>query len=103
MEIKDLQDEILRLTDLNASLTNDLENLKKINSDKEEELKATKEDSQKRISELQEHNQKLFLKVTHKVEDEKKPNEFKSKLLGDYTNTLSEEQLQILKQIEEGM
>ena len=56
-----------------------------------------------RIIELQEHNQKLFLKVTHKVDDKKEVQKFKSKLLGDYADTLSEEQLEQLKKLEEGM
>ena len=102
MEIKELQEEILRLTDLNATLTNEIENLKSTYEDKEKELNTIKEESQKRILELQEHNQKLFLKVTHKPE-EKKEEKYKSKLLGDYVDALSEEQLKIIKEIEGGM
>ena len=103
MDLKELQEEILRLTDLNASLTNEIENLKATYEDKEKEYNAFKEDSQKRILELQEHNQKLFLKVTHKVEDKQEVKKFKSKLLGDYADSLSEEQLEQLKKLEEGM
>ena len=103
MDIKELQDEILRLTDLNATLTNEIENLKATYEDKEKEYNTFKEESQKRIIELQEHNQKLFLKVTHKVDDKKEVQKFKSKLLGDYADTLSEEQLEQLKKLEEGM
>ena len=103
MDIKELQDEILRLTDLNATLTNEIENLKATYEDKEKEYNTFKEESQKRITELQEHNQKLFLKVTHKVDDKKEVQKFKSKLLGDYADTLSEEQLEQLKKLEEGM
>ena len=103
MEIKELQEEILRLTDLNATLTNEIENLKSTYEDKEKELTTIKEESQKRILELQEHNQKLFLKVTHKQEVKKEEEKFKSKLLGDYVDALSEEQLKILKEIEGGM
>ena len=103
MDLKELQEEILRLTDLNATLTNEIENLKATYEDKEKEYNTFKEDSQKRILELQEHNQKLFLKVTHKVEDKKEEQKFKSKLLGSYADTLSEEQLEQLKKLEEGM
>ena len=103
MDLKELQEEIIRLTDLNASLTNEIENLKATYEDKEKEYNAFKEDSQKRILELQEHNQKLFLKVTHKVEDKQEVKKFKSKLLGDYADSLSEEQLEQLKKLEEGM
>ena len=97
MDLKELQEEILRLTDLNATLTNEIENLKATYEDKEKEYITFKEESQKRITELQEHNQKLFLKVTHKVEDKKEVQKFKSKLLGNYADTLSEEQLEQLK------
>ena len=34
MDLKELQEEILRLTDLNASLTNEIENLKATYEDK---------------------------------------------------------------------
>ena len=102
MDLKELQEEILRLTDLNASLTNEIENLKATYEDKEKEYNTFKEESQKRILELQEHNQKLFLKVTHKVEDKQEVKKFKSKLLGDYADSLSEEQLEQLKKLEEG-
>ena len=103
MDLKELQEEIIRLTDLNATLTNEIENLKATYEDKEKEYITFKAESQKRITELQEHNQKLFLKVTHKVEDKKEVQKFKSKLLGNYADTLSEEQLEQLKKLEEGM
>ena len=103
MDLKELQDEILRLTDLNATLTNEIENLKASYEEKEKEYNEFKEVSKKRELELQEHNQKLFLKVTHKVEDKKEEQKFKSKLLGSYADTLSEEQLEQLKKLEEGM
>ena len=103
MDLKELQEEIIRLTDLNATLTNEIENLKANYADKEKEYNTFKEDSEKRIIELQEHNQKLFLKVTHKVDDKQEVKKFKSKLLGDYADSLSEEQLEQLKKLEEGM
>ena len=103
MDLKELQEEIIRLTDLNATLTNEIENLKATYEDKEKEYNTFKEDSQKRILELQEHNQKLFLKVTHKVDDKQEVKKFKSKLLGDYADSLSEEQLEQLKKLEEGI
>ena len=103
MDLKELQEEIIRLTDLNATLTNEIENLKANYEDKEKEYNTFKDESQKRILELQEHNQKLFLKVTHKVDDKQEVKKFKSKLLGDYADSLSEEQLEQLKKLEEGM
>ena len=103
MDLKELQEEIIRLTDLNVTLTNEIENLKATYEDKEKEYLTFKDESQKRILELQEHNQKLFLKVTHKVEDKQEVKKFKSKLLGDYADSLSEEQLEQLKKLEEGM
>ena len=39
MELKELQEKILELTDLNNTLKNDLENQKKLLEDKETELK----------------------------------------------------------------
>lgn len=102
MELKELQEKILELTDLNNTLKNDLENQKKLLEDKETELNSFKEESNKRIMELQEHNQKLFLKVTHTKEEPKKE-EFKSKLLGDLAIDLSESDLEFLKQLEEGL
>ena len=101
MELKELQEKILELTDLNNTLKNELENQKKLLEDKESELNSFKDESNKRIMELQEHNQKLFLKVTHAKEE--KPKEFKSKLLGDLSIDLSESDLEFLKELEEGL
>ena len=49
MDLKELQEEILRLTDLNASLTNELENLKATYEDKEKEYLTFKDEIKKRI------------------------------------------------------
>ena len=77
----------------------------------QEELKATKEqqtqlsqtiaEKDNRITELQEANQKLFLRVTtpYKEQEEDKP--YESKLLGDYATLLDDRELEFLKQIEE--
>lgn len=102
MVLKELQDKILELTDSKNALKNEVENLQKLLEDKESELNSFKDESNKRIMELQEHNQKLFLKVTHTKEEPKKE-EFKSKLLGDLAIDLSESDLEFLKQLEEGL
>lgn len=102
MELKELQEKILELTDLNNTLKNELENQKKLLEDKETELNTFKEESNSRIMELQEHNQKLFLKVTH-AKEEKPKEEFKSKLLGDLALDLSDSELEFLKNLEEGL
>ena len=53
---------------------------------------------------MQEHNQKLFLRITHQKEDKKKVNEdFQSKLLGDYAKMLDENELEILRDLEEDL
>ena len=103
MDIKELQEKILELTDLNNTLKNEVENQKKLLTDKEQELNTVKEESNKRILELQEHNQKLFLKVTQPKEEPKENEEFKSKLLGDLAIELSDEQKEFLKELEEGL
>lgn len=102
MKLEELQDKILELTELNNTLKNELDSIKKLTEEEKSNFAKEKEEKEKRILELQEHNQKLFLKVTHKQE-EKKPEEFKSKLLGEYAKDLDEEHLKLLKEIEEGL
>lgn len=58
--VEDLQAQVLKLTDENKQLTDDLTTANSL---------TTK--SAERIKELEEHNQKLFLRVTTKVEDKK--------------------------------
>ena len=60
------------------------------------------EQKTKREKELMEHNQKLFLRITHQKEDKKKVDEnFESKLLGEYAKVLDENELEMLRELEE--
>lgn len=72
------------------------------NSQKDEHEK-----SEVRIRELQDANQKLFLKVTqptnNKQEGSKDNSEYDSILLGDYAKNLDENEIEFLKQLEEGL
>ena len=54
------------------------------------------------------YNQKLFLRATSSTskDDDKKENEnekFESKLLGDYAKLLSKDEIELLKEFEEGL
>lgn len=72
------------------------------NSQKEDYAK-----SEERIRELQDANQKLFLKVTqpgNKQDNNNDNNEdYDSILLGEYAKELDENEIEFLKQIEEGL
>lgn len=77
----------------------------------QEELKNTKEqltglnttlaEKDTRITELQEANQKLFLRVTTPMKDQEDDKPYESKLLGEYAELLDDRELEYLKQIEE--
>ncbi len=102
MTLEEMQNRIIELEKTNKDLESNYNTLNEQNSNLTKELTETKESNKKRIEELQEHNQKLFLKVTHKEEpkEDKNTKEFNSKLLGDSTKYLTDEELEILKQIE---
>ena len=92
MNIEELQEKILQLEEQLKSLTQDNENY--INQMNEKD---------NRIKELEEYNQKLFLRATSSIKEEKPKEEFKSKLLGDYANLLDDEELELLKDLEEDL
>lgn len=92
MNIEELQEEVLQLKEQLKSLTQDNENYLNQMNDKDN-----------RIKELEEYNQKLFLRATSSIKEEKPKEEFKSKLLGDYANLLDDEELELLKDLEEGL
>ena len=79
--------------EINSWIVETQENYNRI--EKELEQKTNRE------KELMEHNQKLFLRATASKKEEKKEEEFKSKLLGDYAKLLSEDELEMLKEFEE--
>ena len=92
MNVEELQEKVLQLEEQLKSLTQDNENYLNQMNDKDN-----------RIKELEEYNQKLFLRATSSVKEEKPKEEFKSKLLGEYANLLDDEELEILKEFEEDL
>lgn len=92
MNIEELQEEVLQLKEQLKVLTQDNENYVNQMNDKDN-----------RIKELEEYNQKLFLRATSSIKEEKPQEDFKSKLLGDYANLLDDEELELLKELEEDL
>ena len=92
MNVEELQEKVLQLEEHLKSLTQDNENYLNQMNDKDN-----------RIKELEEYNQKLFLRATSSVKEEKPKEEFKSKLLGDYAQLLDDEELELLKELEEDL
>ena len=92
MNVEELQEKVLQLEEQLKTLTQDNENYLNQMNDKDN-----------RIKELEEYNQKLFLRATSSVKEEKPKEEFKSKLLGDYASLLDDEELELLKELEEDM
>lgn len=92
MNVEELQEKVLQLEEQLKSLTQDNENYISQMNDKDN-----------RIKELEEYNQKLFLRATSSIKEEKPKEDFKSKLLGDYANLLDDEELELLKELEEDL
>ena len=92
MNVEELQEKVLQLEEQLKSLTQDNENYLNQMNDKDN-----------RIKELEEYNQKLFLRATSSIKEEKPKEEFNSKLLGDYANLLDDEELELLKELEEDL
>ena len=102
MTLEELQNKVLELSEENRKLKEDKTSLETKLNEKTKDYETLKTSTDKRVQELQEHNQKLFLRITHQKEDKKKINDdFHSKLLGDYANILDENELEILKDLEE--
>lgn len=93
MNVEELQEELLSLKENFSILMED-----------NKSLKQQLEDKDNRVKELEEYNQKLFLRAsaTQNQQTEEKE-EFKSKLLGDYINLLNEDEIEILKELEEDL
>lgn len=93
MNVEELQEELLSLK----------ENLSVLMEDNKV-LKQQLEDKGNRVKELEQYNQKLFLRAsaTQNQQTEEKE-EFKSKLLGDYIDLLNEDEIEILKELEEDL
>ena len=92
MNVEELQEKVLQLEEQLKSLTQDNENYINQMNDKDN-----------RIKELEEYNQKLFLRATSSIKEEKPKEDFKSKLLGDYATLLDDEELELLKELEEDL
>ena len=71
MNLEEYQNKILELSDELNNLKLEKANMEKQLEDKGKEFDELKSASDKRIAELQEHNQKLFLRVGQVVEDYK--------------------------------
>ena len=92
MTFEELQEQFLQLQ----------ENFKTLQEDNKQ-LKDHAEQKENRVKELEEYNQKLFLRATATQKQETPKEEFKSKLLGEYANLLNEEELELLKELEEDL
>ena len=102
MTLEELQNKVLELSEENRKLKEDKTSLETKLNEKTKDYDTLKSTTDKRVQELQEHNQKLFLRITHQKEDKKKVDEnFESKLLGDYAKMLDENELEILRELEE--
>ena len=93
MNVEELQEELLNLKESLSVLMED-----------NKTLKQQVEDRENRVKELEQYNQKLFLRAsaTQNQQTQEKE-EFKSKLLGDYIELLNEDEIEILKELEEDL
>ena len=102
MTLEELQNKVLELSEENRKLKEDNTSLETKLNEKTKDYDTLKTTTDKRVQELQEHNQKLFLRITHQKEDKKKVDEnFESKLLGEYAKVLDENELEMLRELEE--
>ena len=102
MTLEELQNKVLELSEENRKLKEDKTSLETKLNEKTKDYDTLKSTTDKRVQELQEHNQKLFLRITHQKEDKKKVDEnFESKLLGEYAKVLDENELEMLRELEE--
>ena len=102
MTLEELQNKVLELSEENRKLKEDNTSLETKLNEKTKDYDTLKSTTDKRVQELQEHNQKLFLRITHQKEDKKKVDEnFESKLLGEYAKVLDENELEMLRELEE--
>ena len=102
MTLEELQNKVLELSEENRKLKEDNTSLETKLNEKTKDYDTLKTSTDQRVQELQEHNQKLFLRITHQKEDKKKfTDDFQSKLLGEYAKMLDENEIEILKDLEE--
>ena len=92
MNIEELQEKLLQSEEQFKTLEEDYNQVKQL-----------LEEKNTRVKELEEYNQKLFLRATASTKEETKKENYTSKLLGDYASILSDDELELLKEIEEGL
>ena len=90
MNLEELQEKLLQTEEKFTTLNEDYNIVR-------EQL----EEKENRIKELESYNQKLFLRATATQKQVETKDDYKSTLLGDYANLLSDEELEILKELEE--
>ena len=104
MTLEEMQNKIIEITEENRLLKDDKTSLETKLTEIQDKYTNVEETSNKRIQELQEHNQKLFLRVSHQKANDRLPSkETTSKLLGSYADLLDENELELLKDIEGGL
>ena len=104
MTLEEMQNKIIEITEENRLLKDDKTSLETKLTEIQDKYTTVEETSNKRIQELQEHNQKLFLRVSHQKANDGLPSkETTSKLLGSYADLLDENELELLKDIEGGL
>ena len=92
MTLEEAQEKILQLEEMLTELKNNNEVMTNLIIEKEERVKS-----------LEEYNQKLFLRATSTHKQIEPTQEFNSKLLGDYSKLLSDDELELLKELEEDL
>ena len=90
MNLEELQEKLLQTEERFSTLNEDYNIIR-------EQL----EEKENRIKELESYNQKLFLRATATQKQVETKDDYKSTLLGDYANLLSDDELEILKELEE--
>ena len=90
----------MNLEELQEKLLETEENFNTLNEDYKI-IKEQLEEKENRIKELESYNQKLFLRATATQKQAETKDEYKSTLLGDYANLLSDDEIELLKELEE--
>lgn len=90
MTLEELREENIKLKENNELLSQD-----------NEQLKNSLEESQNRIKELEGYNQKLFMRVTSKVDEVEEEETYEPKLISkEQYDLLSEQEKEELKELE---
>lgn len=92
----------MNLEEIQEKLLQTEENFNTLNEDYKL-IKEQLEEKENRIKELESYNQKLFLRATATQKQVEVKEKYNSTLLGDYIDLLSDEEIEILKEIEEDL